>query len=133
VHGRDAHPVLLVFVGDLQRLCGADHGLHGGEDVLVDQADEASLVLVRVARAVDDPHLLDEGALATLSRTCRGFPQTPTDHWVKARGAEFLSPPSRLNLHTEVSQDIDRAIPQCSTANCVQDQMNSNEYLIFVR
>lgn len=44
-----------------------DHGLHGSEDVLVHQLGEASLVLLGVARPMDDPHLLDEGALPTLT------------------------------------------------------------------
>lgn len=58
---------MLVLVGDLQCVHGLDQGLHGREDVLVDQPGEASLVLVGVAAAVDDPHLLDEGALPTLA------------------------------------------------------------------
>lgn len=41
-----SYPILFIFVGDLQSLSGADHGLHGGEDVLVNKADEASLILV---------------------------------------------------------------------------------------
>lgn len=64
-----AHPVLFKFVGNLERLGGADHGLHGGEDVLVNEPDEAPLVFVRVASSMDDPHLLDEGAFAAFSRT----------------------------------------------------------------
>lgn len=68
VSRRRRYLVVLVFVGDLERLHGPDHGLHGGEDVLVDQLGEAPLVLVGVAGAVDDPHLLDEGALPALSR-----------------------------------------------------------------
>lgn len=48
-----------------------DHGLHGCEDVLVDQSGEALLILICVSRAVDYSHLLDEGALATLSRTLK--------------------------------------------------------------
>ena len=61
------HPVLLVFVRDLEVLTGTDHGLHGGKDVLVDQPGEAPLILVCVARPVDDPHLLNKRALSTLS------------------------------------------------------------------
>lgn len=41
-----AHPVLFKFVGNLERLSGTDHGLHGGEDVLVNEPDEAPLVFV---------------------------------------------------------------------------------------
>lgn len=63
------HLVLLVLVGDFERLCGADHGLHRRVDVLVDQLGEAALVFVRVAGAMDDAHLFDKCALAALSRT----------------------------------------------------------------
>lgn len=62
-----AHLVLLVLEGDFQGLGGADHGLHRSEDVLVDQFSVAFPVLVCVARAVNDPHLLDEGAFAAFS------------------------------------------------------------------
>jgi len=57
---------VLVLVGDVKGVHGLDHGLHGREDVLVDQPGEVPLVLVRVPGAVDDPHLLDESALPTL-------------------------------------------------------------------
>ena len=66
------YPILFEFVGDLKGLSGADHGLHGGEDVLVNKPDEAPLIFVWVPRSMNDPHLLDEGALATFSRTWRG-------------------------------------------------------------
>lgn len=46
-----------------------DHGPHGHEDVLVDQPGESLLILLCVTRAMDYSHLLDEGALATLSCT----------------------------------------------------------------
>lgn len=59
--------VVLIFVGDLERLHGSDHGLHGCEDVLVNQFDETPLVLVRVAGTVDNPHLFDECALSTFT------------------------------------------------------------------
>jgi len=58
-----------VSVGDAQRVHGADHGVHSHEDVLVDELDEAAAVVVRVAGAVDDSHLLDERTLARLART----------------------------------------------------------------
>lgn len=66
-----SHLVLLILVLDLEVLGGADHGLHGGEDILVDQFSEAALVLIRVACAMDNAHLLDEGTLATLARAWR--------------------------------------------------------------
>lgn len=70
--------VVFVLVWDLQRLHGLDHGLHGGEDVLVDQPGEASLVLVRVSAAMDDPHLLDESALPTFPGACSRHTHTQT-------------------------------------------------------
>lgn len=66
---KQANLVLFVFVRDLEGLSCTDHGLHWGEDVLVDQFGEALLILICVAWAVDYSHLLDEGALATLSST----------------------------------------------------------------
>lgn len=59
--------VVLVFVGDPEGLHGSDHGLHGREDVLVDQFGETPFVLIRVARTVDNPHLLDKCALSTFT------------------------------------------------------------------
>lgn len=38
--------IVLIFVGDLERLRGSDHRLHGREDVLIDQFGEAPFVLV---------------------------------------------------------------------------------------
>lgn len=73
-----SHLVLVVLVPDLEVLRGTDHGLHGCEDVLVDQLGEAALVLIRVACAMDDAHLLYECALAALSRAC-GHTHTHTD------------------------------------------------------
>ena len=61
------HLVLFILVLDLEGLGGPDHGLHGGEDVLVHQLGEASFVLVSVARPMDDAHLFDECALATFA------------------------------------------------------------------
>lgn len=70
--GAGSYPILFKFVGDLKGLSGADHGLHGGEDVLVNKPDEAPLIFIWVPRSMNDPHLLDEGALATFSRTWTG-------------------------------------------------------------
>lgn len=38
--------VVLILVGDLERLHGSDHCLHGCEDVLIDQFGETPFVLV---------------------------------------------------------------------------------------
>lgn len=46
--------------------------MNGHEYVLVDQLGETFPVVLRVARTVNDPHLLDEGALAALARPCSG-------------------------------------------------------------
>lgn len=58
--------IVLIFVGDLERLRGSDHGLHGCEDVLVDEFGEAPFILIGVAGTVDNPHLFDECALPAL-------------------------------------------------------------------
>ena len=58
-----------VLVLDLEQVHGPDHGLHGHEDVLVNQLDVRLLLLVREAGTVDDLHLLDERGLARLPRT----------------------------------------------------------------
>ncbi len=63
-----SHLVLLVLVANVQVLCGADHRLHGGEDVLVHQLGEATFVFLCVPGAMDDTHLLDERTLAALTR-----------------------------------------------------------------
>ena len=58
-----------VSVRDAQSVHGANHGVHGHEDILVDQLDESTSIIVRVTGAVNDSHLFDERALARLSRT----------------------------------------------------------------
>lgn len=62
-----AYNVLAVYVVNLQCPHGIDEGLDGYEDVLVDQLGEAHPVGLIIARAMDDPHLLDESALPALS------------------------------------------------------------------
>lgn len=52
---------------DFQYFHGTDHRLHGHENVLEHKFDEAPLVLVRIAAAVNDAHLLDECGLARLT------------------------------------------------------------------
>lgn len=66
------HLVLFVLERDFEGLSCTDHGLHWSEDVLVDQFGEALLILICVAWPMDYSHLLDEGALATLSSTLTG-------------------------------------------------------------
>lgn len=76
-----------------ERLHGSDHGLHGGEDVLVDQFGVAPLVVICVSSSVDNPHLFDEGTLSTLSSTC----------WIP-RG---LNPLMSFHTHPSVSVQLD--------------------------
>lgn len=59
-----------IAVLDFQEVHRPDHRLHRHENVLVHEFDEPSLILVRVAGAMDDPHLLNESGLAGLASTC---------------------------------------------------------------
>ena len=59
-----------VLVLDLEKVHGSDHGLHGHEDVLVDQLDVRPLLLIWKASSVDDLHLLDKGRFAGLASAC---------------------------------------------------------------
>lgn len=68
--GADSDLVLRVGVGDFEHGHGPRHGLHGGEDVLVDALGEALPVLLGEAAAVDDAHLADEGGLPALPGAC---------------------------------------------------------------
>jgi len=58
-----------ISVGDAQSVHGANHGVHGHEDILIDEFDETASVVVRVTGSVDDTHLFDERALARLAGT----------------------------------------------------------------
>lgn len=69
-HTWDTHLILRPAEWDLQPVHGPDHGLHGSEDVLVDQRPEALAVLLRISSPVDDAHLLDERALPALTCAC---------------------------------------------------------------
>lgn len=62
--------IVAADVLNFQYLHGADHRLHGHEDVLEHKFDEGLLVLIRIAAAVDDAHLLDECGLARLAGAC---------------------------------------------------------------
>lgn len=69
-HCEEPHHVLVINVVDLQSPHGVNERLDGGNDVLVHQSDKAFLVRFAVALPVDDPHLLDEGALPALTSPC---------------------------------------------------------------
>ena len=56
-----------VSIGDAQCVHGANHRVHGHEDVLVDELNETASIVVRVTGAVNDSHLLDERTLAGLA------------------------------------------------------------------
>lgn len=59
--------ILLTRVLYPQRVHGSDHGLHGGEDVLVNQLRESLSIFIAVTRSMDNSHLLDKGAFATFT------------------------------------------------------------------
>ena len=62
-----AYLIVLILVGDLERVHGSDHGLHGSEYVLINQLREPLSVFVTVTRPMDNSHLLDKGAFATFT------------------------------------------------------------------
>ena len=49
-----------MFVLNFEKIHCSYHALHRHEDVLKDQFDESSLVVVSVPGSVNDPHLFDE-------------------------------------------------------------------------
>lgn len=59
--------VLLTHVLYPQSVHGSDHGLHGGEYVLVNQLREPLSIFIAVTGPMDDSHLLDKGAFATFT------------------------------------------------------------------
>lgn len=68
--GCDTYYIRGIAVLDFQEVHRPDHGLHRHKNVLVHKFDKSSLVLVRIAGAVDNPHLLNEGGLARLASSC---------------------------------------------------------------
>lgn len=63
------HLVLCKPKGDHERLGCTDHGLHGGEDVLINQFGEALFIFIRIASPVNYSHLLNKSAFAAFSST----------------------------------------------------------------
>lgn len=49
-----------ISILNFEEIHGFYHALHGHEDVLKHEFDEAPFVFIRVTRAVDDAHLFDE-------------------------------------------------------------------------
>ena len=60
----------LVCVGDFQRFHRLDHKEYSLYGISEDERFEFGPVSIAVALTVDDPHLLDEGTLASLTRPC---------------------------------------------------------------
>ena len=60
----------LVRVGNFQRFHRLDHNEYSLYGISEDERFEFSPVSITVALTVDDPHLLDEGTLASLTRPC---------------------------------------------------------------
>lgn len=58
------------LIGNLQTKEGQGRveGVEGLQNIRVNQVDKHDTILLRVAFAVNDPHLLHNGTLATLSR-----------------------------------------------------------------
>lgn len=59
-----------ISILNLEEVHRPDHGLHRHENILIHKFDESSLILVRVAGAMDDPHLLNKGGLARFTGPC---------------------------------------------------------------
>jgi hypothetical protein len=68
-----AHAVFSDTVLDLKCVHGLDHGLYGHEDILVDESDVATFVVIVIARAVNDAHLFDKRRLARFTSACKAF------------------------------------------------------------
>lgn len=66
-----SHLVMFILVRDLEGIHGSDHGLHCCEDILVHQFCKAPFVFIRVTWSMNDSHLLDKCAFATLSCACK--------------------------------------------------------------
>lgn len=62
-----SHNVRVVDIVNVQSPHGMDQCLDGREDVLKHRLSETLPVSLAVSRAMDDPHLLDESALPTLT------------------------------------------------------------------
>ena len=70
-NSRETHNIVRIGVRYFQRVHRLYHRVHGHEDVLVDDLHKAALVVLRVAGAVNDAHLFDEGTFARLSGAWR--------------------------------------------------------------
>ena len=106
-----SHPVRSIGVVDFQGVHGLREDLNRFENVLEDELPELGPVLVRVAGAVDDTHLLDERALAGFSRSYATTElrksAVPASHTHKrTRSAPFFCLIARPYLAPEVSDTL---------------------------
>ena len=69
--GTIAYYGVWILVLDFKKLHGTNHGLHSHEDVLKDEFDEPSFVLVRITGSVNDAHLFNKGGFSGFSRSCK--------------------------------------------------------------
>ena len=67
--GTEQYLWIVRLVCDFKSFHRPDHTLHGHEDILKDQLDEASPVILGVPSAVDNSHLFDERRFARLAGT----------------------------------------------------------------
>lgn len=85
MQGRAQHQctytVCRVSIRYLKKVHGPDHWLHGHEDVLEDQLDEPSFVIIAITCTVDNTHLLDEGRFARFSCACNREQKVSFDTW----------------------------------------------------
>lgn len=66
-----SHLIMFILVWNFESIHGSDHGLHCCKYILVHQFRKASFVFIRITWSMNDSHLLDKRAFATLSCTCK--------------------------------------------------------------
>ena len=84
-----AYAVLGDAVLDLECVHGLDHGLHGHENVLINESDVATFVVIIIARAVNDAHLFDKRRLARFARACNTYEILSANVWGCVPGMGF--------------------------------------------
>lgn len=63
--------IIWIFIANFKCIHGPNHSIHSHENILVNNLDETTLIILRVPRAMNNSHLFDECALPTLSSTCK--------------------------------------------------------------
>lgn len=66
-----SHLIMFILVWNFESIHGSDHGLHCCKYILVHQFCKAPFVFIGITWSMNDSHLLDKGAFATLSCTCK--------------------------------------------------------------